>query len=296
MTSSGDLLLIQGWSLCLLCLLHWQADSLLLVPPGKFLQASRSTYFKCFSEFWQIITTVKIQNVSTWFYLWIFTIKFAVTSIPLHIHPKMRQRLICLLTLQFCFSRTPYTGIDIVLTLFTDFYHSAYFFFFKIHLCDYCQVISYCTNITKICFSIYCWTFGYFQFLNIMSQTYEYTCVSFCVPICLFLFDKCLGLGLMSLIFPTKGLNPVLLHCRQIPSQLSHKGSPGILKWVAYPFSSGSFQPRDRTGVSCIAGGFLPTELSGKSQDWWVTVFKSLIICKNISPSGFITYTSIRNV
>ena len=29
-----------------------------------------------------------------------------------------------------------------------------------------------------------------------------------------------------------------------------------ILEWVAYPFSSGSSQPRNRTGVSCIAGGF----------------------------------------
>ena len=29
-----------------------------------------------------------------------------------------------------------------------------------------------------------------------------------------------------------------------------------ILEWVAIPFSSGSFRPRDRTQVSCIAGGF----------------------------------------
>ena len=29
-----------------------------------------------------------------------------------------------------------------------------------------------------------------------------------------------------------------------------------ILKWVAVPFSRGSFQPKDRTKVSCIAGGF----------------------------------------
>ena len=29
-----------------------------------------------------------------------------------------------------------------------------------------------------------------------------------------------------------------------------------ILEWVAYPFSSRSYQPRTRTGVSCIAGGF----------------------------------------
>ena len=28
------------------------------------------------------------------------------------------------------------------------------------------------------------------------------------------------------------------------------------LEWVAFPFSRGSSQPRDRTQVSCIAGGF----------------------------------------
>ena len=57
-------------------------------------------------------------------------------------------------------------------------------------------------------------------------------------------------------IFPTQGSNPGLLHCRRILYQLSHKGSPRILEWVAYPFSSGSSWPRNRTGVSCIAGGF----------------------------------------
>ena len=29
-----------------------------------------------------------------------------------------------------------------------------------------------------------------------------------------------------------------------------------ILEWVAIPFSRGSFQPKDRAQVSCIAGGF----------------------------------------
>ena len=29
-----------------------------------------------------------------------------------------------------------------------------------------------------------------------------------------------------------------------------------ILEWVAYSFSSGSPQPRNQTGISCIAGGF----------------------------------------
>ena len=56
-------------------------------------------------------------------------------------------------------------------------------------------------------------------------------------------------------IFQTQGLNPGLPHCRQILYELSHKGSPRILEWVAYPFSSWSL-PRNRTGVSCTAGGF----------------------------------------
>ena len=29
-----------------------------------------------------------------------------------------------------------------------------------------------------------------------------------------------------------------------------------IWEWVVFPFSRGSSQPRDRTQVSCIAGGF----------------------------------------
>ena len=67
------------------------------------------------------------------------------------------------------------------------------------------------------------------------------------------------GVGSLSLIqgiFPTQGLNPVLPHCRWILYQLSYQGNPRILEWVAYPFSSGSFQPRNRTGFSCIAGRF----------------------------------------
>ena len=67
------------------------------------------------------------------------------------------------------------------------------------------------------------------------------------------------GVGHLSLlqgIFPTQGSNPGLPHCKRILYQLSHKGSPRILEWVAYPFSSGSFQPRNQTGVSCIAGRF----------------------------------------
>ena len=67
------------------------------------------------------------------------------------------------------------------------------------------------------------------------------------------------GVGSLSLlqgIFPTQGSNPGLPHCRRILYQLSYKRSPRILEWVAYPFSRGFSQPRNRTRVSCIAGRF----------------------------------------
>ena len=38
-----------------------------------------------------------------------------------------------------------------------------------------------------------------------------------------------------------------------------------ILEWVAISFSRGSSWPRDRTQVSCIAGGFFTTEPPGKA-------------------------------
>ena len=76
------------------------------------------------------------------------------------------------------------------------------------------------------------------------------------------------GVGSLSLlqgIFPTQRLNPDLPHCGQILYQLSHKGSPRILKWVAYP-SSGSSWPRNQTRVSCIAGRFFTSWATGEAQ------------------------------
>ena len=93
------------------------------------------------------------------------------------------------------------------------------------------------------------------------------------------------GMGRVSLlqgIFPIQGSNPGIPHCRWILYQLSHKWSPRILKWVAYPFSSRPSQPRNRTGVSCIAGRFFTNEALKfltnlicfsnkffKSGSWW---------------------------
>ena len=84
--------------------------------------------------------------------------------------------------------------------------------------------------------------------------------------------SKNTGMGSLSLlqqIFPTQESNPGLLPCRQILYQLSHQGSPRILEWVAYPFSCVSSQPRNRTEVSCIAGGFFTS---------FKVVYKELVI------------------
>ena len=64
------------------------------------------------------------------------------------------------------------------------------------------------------------------------------------------------SLSLLQGIFPTQELNLGLLHYRWILYQLSHMGSPRILEWVAFPFSSRSSQPRNQTRVSCITGRF----------------------------------------
>ena len=64
------------------------------------------------------------------------------------------------------------------------------------------------------------------------------------------------SLSLLQGIFPTQGLNPGLPHCRWLLYQLSHKGSPKILEWVAFSFFRGSSQPRNWIGASCIVGRF----------------------------------------
>ena len=42
-----------------------------------------------------------------------------------------------------------------------------------------------------------------------------------------------------------------------------------ILEWVAFPFSKGSSQPRDRTQVSRIAGGFSTSWATREAQEYW---------------------------
>ena len=76
------------------------------------------------------------------------------------------------------------------------------------------------------------------------------------------------SLFLLQGIFPTQGSNPGLPHCRLFLYQLSHKGSPRLLEWVAYPFSSGSSWPRNQTRVSCMAGGFFTNWTIREAPRW----------------------------
>ena len=73
------------------------------------------------------------------------------------------------------------------------------------------------------------------------------------------------GVGSLSLlqgIFPTREFNPGLPHCRQILYQLSHKGSPRILEWIAYLFYSLWNSPGKNTGVGSLSllWGIFPTQ------------------------------------
>ena len=121
------------------------------------------------------------------------------------------------------------------------------------------------------------------------------------------------GVGCHSLlqgIFPTQGLNPCLLHCRGLftteppgkleklrcyavlsclfmsdcdPMDYSLPGSSvygilqaRILEWAAIPFSRGSFQPRDWTQVSHIAGRFFTVWATRKPKNIGVGSFPLL--------------------
>ena len=76
-------------------------------------------------------------------------------------------------------------------------------------------------------------------------------------------------------------------------SLLAPWDSPGkILEWIAIPFSRGSFQPRDRTRVSFIAGRSFMSELQGDPVlwigssilgfPWWLSWKRSRLQCSRL--------------
>ena len=66
------------------------------------------------------------------------------------------------------------------------------------------------------------------------------------------------------------------MDCSLPGSSVSGIFQAGILKWIAISFSRGSSRPRDRTCVSCSAGGFFTAETPGKphadQSQWWEPV------------------------
>ena len=58
------------------------------------------------------------------------------------------------------------------------------------------------------------------------------------------------------------------IESQRILYQLSYQGSPRILEWVAYPFSSSSSWPRIWTRVSCIVGGFFTSWATRGAQEY----------------------------
>ena len=74
-------------------------------------------------------------------------------------------------------------------------------------------------------------------------------------------------------IFPIWGSNPGLPHCRRILYQLSHKGNPRILEWVAYPFSSNLPHPGIKLGPPALQVGSLPAEPPTKPKKTGVGLF-----------------------
>ena len=51
-----------------------------------------------------------------------------------------------------------------------------------------------------------------------------------------------------------------------------------ILEWVVFPFCRGSSQPRDRTQVSCIAGGFFTSWATREVLMWYITSIDFLML------------------
>ena len=90
------------------------------------------------------------------------------------------------------------------------------------------------------------------------------------------------GRSLLLGIFPTQGSNPDVPYCRRILYQLSYQGSPRTLQWVAYPFSSGSSQPRNWPGSPALQLDTLPAELPGKPKN---TAMSSLSLLQQIFPA-----------
>ena len=79
---------------------------------------------------------------------------------------------------------------------------------------------------------------------------------------------------------PNPGIKPrsPTLQVDSLPAEPQE--SPRIPEWVYYPFYRRSSQPRNRTKVSCIPSGLLPTELSCRVDTFYVISVNVLTVNK----------------
>ena len=128
-------------------------------------------------------------------------------------------------------------------------------------------------HLSTVCSSLD-WKFLTYRFAVKVKLKVTQSCPTLCDPMDCIVYEILQARILSPRDLPNSGINPGLLHCRWILYQLSYQGSPKIQEWVTYPFSSGSTRPRNRTGVSCIAGGSFTS---------WVTREKSILVIILIS-------------
>ena len=80
--------------------------------------------------------------------------------------------------------------------------------------------------------------------------------------------------SLLQGIFPTQGSNPGLPRCRRILYQLSHKGSPRILEWVAAAAKSLQSCPTLCDPIdSSPPGSAVPGILQARTLEWLAISF-----------------------
>ena len=100
------------------------------------------------------------------------------------------------------------------------------------------------------------------------------------------------GVGSLSLlqgILSTQGSNTGVPHCRPNLYHLSHKGSPRILEWVAYPSSADLPDPGIKLGSPALQADSIPTELSGKPD------YLPCLAAKYVGSIPLYFYLSIKN-
>ena len=106
------------------------------------------------------------------------------------------------------------------------------------------------------CECIKCHWIAHFKWLKWSEVKVAQSCPTFCDPMDYTVHGILQARILEWIAFPfswgssqPRDRTQGLPHYGQILYQLSHKGSPRTLDWVAYPFSSGSSWPRNWTGV-----------------------------------------------